>query len=47
MVNTGNGVGDAPQLYATPVEVDDIRRSLDKFMKDQELITSTSVLTSS
>jgi hypothetical protein len=36
MVNTGNGADDVPQQYATAVEVDGIRRTLDKFMKDQE-----------
>jgi hypothetical protein len=36
MVNTGNGVDGVPQLYFTTVEVDGIRRTLDKFMKDRE-----------
>jgi hypothetical protein len=36
MVNTGNTGEDVPQIYATAVEVDGLRRTLDKFMKDQE-----------
>jgi hypothetical protein len=30
MVNTGNTGEDVPQIYATAVEVDGIRRTLDK-----------------